>query len=580
VSPVEAPSYSVDRERLTRLLAQRMLTQNAAQSGHDLVALSLKRAGVTHVHGISGNPVDVTMAACARHGLRVIGARHQQGAVLAAAAQNFAAGALRAAVIVSAGPAVTNCATGLLVARDNRWPVLVIGGRRALSMRGRGSFQDFDGDAFFAPLVKSCALVSSAAQIESSLRAACDDTMGASPGPVYIDIVEEALEGSAALEMPLATAGTASPPATAQPAHGLMALDEVARTLALSERPVLLVGDGARWAQPWAELNRLVDTHSVPFATTPMARGFLPEAHPLCLTEVRGPLLAAADVVLVVGARFDWMLRFGMEMGPEATVVFIGLDAAEAALSFGRGTPLVGDAAATLRMLLGQLEVERAAGSLVDVDSGWTTALQAHAQSRREAVSAQNAEAAHPMHPLDWLGEAAPELPADAITVLDGNVVMSAAQHVLKAGQPMSRLTPGQNGCMGTGIPFGIGVKLACPSRPVVVVCGDFAFGLSMMEMETAVRHRVPIIVIVANNSGPGGSTRQQSHYPADHPERVCQYTPGIRHDLMVAALGGQGFHVEKPGELALALRQALAFDGPTCIDVLTHEDAPLFSVV
>lgn len=132
------------------------------------------------------------------------------------------------------------------------------------------------------------------------------------------------------------------------------------------------------------------------------------------------------------------------------------------------------------------------------------------------------------MSSFEWLAELRAVLPEDAITVLDGNIVMTAAPRMLLVRRPASRLTPGTNGCMGIGIPFAVGAKLARPEIPVVAIVGDFAFGLSAIELETAVRHHVPVVVVVANNAGAGGATRQRSFFAADHPERVLQFGTAI----------------------------------------------------
>jgi thiamine pyrophosphate-dependent acetolactate synthase large subunit-like protein len=573
------------------------LLHKGALSGHEIIARSLKQQGITHVYAIGGSPVDETLGACARVGLRVIGVRHQQTAVMASAAQNYVAGDLRSAVIVSCGPGVTNCTTGLLVAQDNRWPVLVIGGRRALSMQGRGNFQDLDGQGLFAPLVKRAALVARSERLSEAIADACRLTVDGIPGAVYLDVPEEALSGRAFF------ADDAAPPVSSHdgalsairrrdpqtPApigepHGLCSgangSSRAAAALASARRPVLLVGDAVRWSSPWSLLERLAIDFGIPFVTSPMGRGFVPDTHPNCLNEIRGLTLADADLVLMVGARIDWTIRFGSEIPDTASVVCVGIDAAESAQRFGRGIAAPGDTASVLAALLDALDSERAAGRLAAIDRSWLAGLQQQSAARRAELAIRCAAGVQPMSPFQWLDELRAALPDSAFTVLDGNVVMTAAQRVMPVHRPVARLTPGQNGCMGVGIPFAIGAKLADPSRPVITICGDFAFGLTAIDLETAIRHKVAIIVIVANNSGEGGLVRQRANFPADHPERVFRFTPGIRYDLIMTALGGQGFRVERPGELTAAIHSALAHDGPTCIDVLTNEDVSAIPVV
>jgi 2-hydroxyacyl-CoA lyase 1 len=562
-----------------RRLLERMWRRDSV-AGHDLVARSLARCGVTHVYGVPGRPIDATLAACLRAGIRVIGARHQQGAALMSIAHNYVAGGLRSAVIVSAGPAVANTATGVLVAHDNRWPLLVIGGRRGTDTGGAGAFQGFDGAGFLAPITKSATMAADTEGLADRLVEACVATMNGAPGPVYVDVAEEALSGRTR-RLPASMLASA-PIAPGSPAGEAdrVAIREAAHALAASRRPVLLIGKGLRWSADWGWLRHLVERHVVPFAAAPMARGFLPDDHPMCVNDVRGQALAESDLVMMVGARFNWTFHYGIEIAPTARIIRIDVDPDEARDVLGRGIGLRGDAAATARRLLDALDAPTATPRRAPRDVDWLARLQAMQRAVDDATRAQAATRAEPMSPYQWLGEVRDTLPASAITVLDGNVVMAAAQRMLPVRAPLGRITAASNGCMGTGIPFAIGAKLACPERPVVAICGDFGFGLSGIELETAVRHKVPITAIVANNGGPGGSTRQSEFFAADSDHPVARYTGGIRHDLIARALGARGVRVHRPGELGCALRPALAAASTTCIDVETNEDVQLSPVI
>jgi thiamine pyrophosphate-dependent acetolactate synthase large subunit-like protein len=545
--------------------------------GHAIVARALAANGITHVYGVSGRPIDATLASCMRDGLRVIGARHQQGATLMSAAHNYVAGALRSAVIVSAGPAVTNTATGLLVAHDNRWPLLVIGGRHGLSVGGDHSFQAFDGARFAMPFTKHAALVRETEALAHSVSEACRVAMCGAPGPTYLDIGAETLAGQSHWLGAQVEGGGPSVIPRAAPAA---AIRDAACVLAAARRPVLLIGKGLRWCGEPGWLRRLVDEHSIPFAASPMGRGFLPDDHPLCVSAVRGPALSDADLVLMVGGRFNWTFHYGIEVSPRAQVVRIDIDPDESAQVLGRGIGLQGDAAATVEGLFEALAAMGSATTSDRRDREWIARLKSLRAAAEETNRKRCEGLDHPMSPFQWMREVRECLSPTALTVLDGNVVMSAAQHSLPVLAPFSRLTPGTNGCMGVGIPFAIGAKLARPDLPVVAICGDFSFGLSAIELETAVRCRVPVSIVVANNGGPGGATRQREFYPPPLDGSVARFTEGIRHDLIMAALGGRGTRVQRPGELSLALREALACEAPTCIDVLTNEETPLAPVI
>jgi 2-hydroxyacyl-CoA lyase 1 len=543
-------------------------------SGHELIAHALQVGGVDHVYAVAGTPIDSTLAACADAGIRVIGARHQQGATLMSVAHNYVAGRTRSAVIVSAGPAATNCATGILVAHDNRWPLLVIAGRRPLALRGQGSFQDFAGERFFAPITKDARVLGDAQSIVTAIAASLDLTMHGAPGPVYLDIAEEALAGLAPVTLGQRVTRY-TPDREASGARPDARLADAVAAIAQARRPALLIGVQARWSTPWTALRRLVEEHSVPFASAPMARGYLSDDHPLCMNRQRARMLANADVVIVVGARLDWTFRFGSEISPAARLVLIDADREEFVDVLGRGIVLSGRCQEILEELLSALDAPAVARA--PRDAAWRDQLTAEiAFERPDSVSSG---AATPLRPTDWLAELSTQLPDAVITVLDGSVAMTAAQQALPVRGPVQRLTPGANGCMGVGVPFAIGAALAS-SRPVVAICGDFALGLSAFELETAVRHRIPIVVLVANNGGINGAMRERAFMGADQRDRVMQFSPAIRHDQIMTAFGGRAWRVERRGELAHAVRGALSTGEPALIDIDTDPETPLIAAI
>jgi len=568
-------ALSPERARLLQLLRSK-----GRHIGNDILAQTLHGLGITHIFGTGGAPVDATLAACARAGMRVIATRHQQAAVLMSLAHNYVSGALRSAVIVPPGPCVTNCVTGVLVGHDNCWPLLVVSGRLAHSRRG--SFQSLDGSRLMASITKFAAPIDRTDSLASSVSQAVITATAGTPGPVYLDIADEALTGSAEFCAPGTSAPTVTHPATLdapvdmpQPAN----LRDAVSLLSAARRPAMLIGKGARWSAASAFLRRLADDYSIPFATSPMGRGLLPDDHPLCFSAIRGRMLADADVVLMVGARFNWTFRFGNEISSSAQIVRIDVDPVEAAEVLGRGVGLQGDASCVLQHVLGTLDANTTTHPIAR-DTDWLNELKTLRATFAPGVVPAAELGLQPMSPYEWLGELSTVMPENAITVLDGNVVMTSAQRILSVRHPATRLGPGTTGCMGIGVPFAIGAKLARPDLPVIAIVGDFAFGLSALEVETALRYQVPVVLIVANNGGPGGATRQRKVFPADHPERVLQFVPGIRHDLMMASFGGLGLRVDGPGQIGTALNDALASNGPVCIDVVTNEDTAVSAAI
>jgi thiamine pyrophosphate-dependent acetolactate synthase large subunit-like protein len=200
--------------------------------------------------------------------------------------------------------------------------------------------------------------------------------------------------------------------------------------------------------------------------------------------------------------------------------------------------------------------------------------LNARRESNLDALEQGLHDTSIPMTPQRVMKEIRDVLPRDAICLLDGNVSMTAAQEILPSFLPASRFTPGTNGCMGVGIPFAIGAKLVHRDRPVVVICGDFAFGLNAMEMETAVRFQIPIIIIVINNQGPSGGLNQKKFYPTDH-ERVAMFLPHLHYEEIMLEFGGHAEFIDRPEQISSAFSRARESGLPACLNVQVDPYSP-----
>lgn len=539
----------------------------AKTDGHMLVAESLKNLGVTHVYCVAGTPIRETFAMCARLGIRPIGVRHQQAGVMMALAQNYVAGRITAVALFSAGPAITNAATGILVANDNGWPLVVLGGRRPLSMHGMGSFQDLDAVPIFQSITKWSAPVENTAEIPHCLNRAFEIAMDGRPGPVYLDLPEDILTAIAYC----GAIPSLSPERKLGIDEGLLA--RAADILLGAERPALIIGTGVRWSDPFIELRRLVDEFGIPFMTAPMGRGYLPDDHPLCANFARAVLQAKADAVLILGARLDWTFRFGAEIGRDAKIIQIEVEESEIGVNRAPTISIVGDIKSILQELIACMTSSTTAAPRDRLPT-WYAGLDAARDSRKRALGVHMGSAALPMSPHRMFKEIRDFLPRDAICVLDGNVSMAAGQQVLPSYLPVTRFTAGNNGCMGVGVPFAIGAKIARPERLVVAVCGDMGFGLNAMDMETAVRHNIPIVVIVANNDGNYGAIMERIHFP-ESAERITMYQPNIHYEVITGAFGGHAEFVEQPEQLRPALERAVASGKASCINVRIDPYAP-----
>lgn len=535
--------------------------------GHVLMMRSLKQLGVTHVYCVSGTPVRETFGYCLDVGIRPIGVRNQQAGVLIATAQNYVSGRLTAVALLSAGPAVTNAVTSVLVAKDNCWPVVVLGGRRPLSMQGMGSFQELDAVPIFESITKWSAVVETTASIPEYLEHAFQTAISGRPGPVYLDVPEDALSGLVqSYRLPSLTKASAPSP---EPA----AIVRAAEILLEAKRPALIVGKGIRWSEPYSELTTLIDDFGIPFITSPMGRGYLPDDHALCYNSARALLQSQADTVLLVGARLDWTFRFGAEFATDAKIVQIDIHESEIGVNVAPTVGIVGDAREVLSQLVGRMATLKQRRDKDEL-ARWYACLN-EARSKKQAALDDLANTASiPMSSYRMLKEIRDFLPRDAICVVDGNVSMAAAQQVIPSYLPVSRITAGTNGCMGVGIPFGIGAKLSQPDRLVLVICGDTAFAFNGMDMETAVRHKIPIVIVLVNNDGINGASTQKAHFPPDY-ERVTMFQPDIRYEAIIQAFGGHGEFVDDPAQLRPALERAVRSGIPACINVKVDPDEP-----
>ena len=535
--------------------------------GHSLVAQSLKELGVTHVYSVSGTPIRETFSKCAELGMRPIGVRHQQAGVLMAMAQNYVSGRIAAVALFSAGPAITNAATGILVAKDNCWPLVVLGGRRPLSMRGMGSFQELDAVPIYQSITKWSALVEKTAQIPQFLYRAFRIATSGRPGPVYLDLPEDVLTATnQAFDVP-----SLAPSSLQLPDD--QAISRAAEILLRAERPAMIIGKGVRWSEPYAELRRIVDEFEIPFIASPMGRGYLPDDHPRCFNNARGLLQHNADVVLLLGARLDWTFRFGSEIARDAKIIQIDIHEPQIGVNRAPAIGIVGDVKSALQQILARMSHNMRAAPKRNLQP-WHTLLEAERESRQRKLDPQMNNAALPMSPHRMFKEIKEFLPREAICILDGNVSMAAGQQVLSSYMPVSRFTAGSNGCMGVGVPFAAGAKIARPDRMVIAVCGDMGFALSAMDMETAVRHRISVIVIVVNNEGGTGAITQKTFFPGCE-ERITMFQPDIHYENIMRAFGGHAEHVDRPEQLRPALERSVASGKAACINVNVDPFAP-----
>lgn len=542
--------------------------------GSMLVARALQTQRADLIFTVVGGPVIEAIGACGQLGMRPIGVHHEQAAVMMAQAAAYVREeSVPGVAILASGPAVTNGLTGVHTAWDNCWPVVVLGGSSARSQQGLMPFQEADSVAMMRPITKWAAQVDRAARIPEIISMAFQKAISGRPGPVYVDLPADVLQETVDEEQ--VRQGRHGDAGWSPPRGDLAEVEEAAWLLREAERPLVLIGKGMRWADvSAADLVHFVEALGLPFIPSPMGRGLIPDDHPLCFSAARSLALRRADVVLVLGARLNWVFGMGRTLAPDARVIQVDIEPSEIGLQREIAVGIHADAGTVVSQIMGEFE-----GRIDDLGaqrakSPWQHALR-EARRKNEAMldPLLNSDAV-PMTPHRMLKEIRDVLPRDAIITVDGQVILASARQVLPSCQPFSRLNSGSNGCMGVGIPFAIGAKLALPERPVISINGDCAFGFNGMEMETSLRYNASVVFVVDNNQGIMGGVLEERMFPDGHDERVAMYRPGIRYDRMMEAFGGYGEHVERPEELRPALERAFAAGRSACIDVMVDPAA------
>ena len=360
----------------------------------------------------------------------------------------------------------------------------------------RDGFQEVDLPNIFAPVSKSVIRPNYTARMPEHISTAFRTAMSDRPGPVYVECNEDVLYGEvdeSAAESP--TRATAVSPPSADPDK----IAEAVKILSEAERPILLAGSGPWWSGAWEELQEFVDRTGIPFYTTPIARGLIPEDHPVSFPAARSTAFREADAVLVVGTRFNWIMTFGRRISPQAKIIQIDVHAAEIGHNRSVDIGIVADAKAAMRLI--NAEVSRS-GMQSKSESAWVAYLRDIENNRRErSVQLENSEQV-PIHPLRLCKELREVMDRDAILTADGNEILHYGRQSIPTYVPGHRLNSGATGCMGVGLPFAIGAKLAKPDKQVISLHGDGSLGMNIQDFDTAVRYNLPIVIVVSNNEG------------------------------------------------------------------------------
>lgn len=536
--------------------------------GGSVIARTLAAAGVTNLFFLPGGHIAPVVQGCHDAGLRLVGARHESAAVFMAEGWARCTGETGVAA-VTAGPGFTNAVTGIANSQSTGIPTVVLGGRTPLGLRAMGAVQDCDQESIARVVAKWARTATRADGLGALVREALLTARTGRPGSAYLDLPTDVLTAAVEPSGDGAVAANTRPQAGADPG----AVDEAMRLLAAAERPVVIAGGGAFWAGAGNALQAFAEASGIPVTTTSHSRGLLPDSHPACLASLLhgGVGVAFADVVLIVGSRFNGNLLFGKDplWRPDHTIIQVDCDPAAFALNREPDLGLLGDAAVVLEQLTQAWKGEP--------KSAWCAEAKGYAEASRAHWIEETAAPATGVHP-GWLAHQvcsfASEVGGGSQTVvIDGGDALGWGLAFVEASEPGSVLfTSDALGTLGVGVPYAVAAALARPSGPTVAFLGDGAFGLSAMEVETAVRAGAAPILVVSNNASWGDVRYEETEWFGS--TRGTDLTPA-RYDRLAEALGGHGERVESPEQLRPALERALASGVVSVVDVRTDPDRP-----
>ena len=490
--------------------------------------------------------------------MRLVDVRHEQTAVFAAEATGRLTRDPGLAV-VTAGPGVTNAISAVTSAYFNGAPLVVIGGRAPDYLWGRGALQEMDHVPLLTPVTKHAATVHDRLKVASSVNEAF--ALAATPrrGPVFLDFPLETIYAEADSDIP-------APERLRPPAPPADLIAQAGRLLAEARRPVLVLGSDVWLGRAEAAARACAEELRLPVITNGQARGIIPGGHELLVSRARGLALAEADLVIVAGTPLDFRLKYGA-FGPKdapAQVVHVA-DAPEGLAT--HCTVAVGVAGGLESFFTGLA----AFSSPGRRDQDWLSRLQEAVRASAAADAPLLAAEADPIHPVRIYGELLRQLADDAVVIGDGGDFVSFAGRHVEPGKPGNWLDPGPFGCLGTGMGYAAAARLARPSSQVVLLLGDGAAGLSLMDADTLVRHKLPVVMVCGNNSGWGlEKWPMRAVYGYDV---AADLAPQTRYDSVVAALGGAGELVTSPSQIAPALRRAFDSGVPYLVNVITDPE-------
>lgn len=544
-------------------------------TGMYILAQALHRVGLDTVYGLVGIPVTEAAYAMQKVGVKFVGFRFEQQAGMAAATHGYLTKKPGVLLTVSS-LGFLNGLTATANATVNCYPMIQISGASDPTMvdMNMGTYEQLDQLNTARPLVKAAFRCSHARDIPSAVARAYRAAVSGRPGGVYIDMttpaLAEVMDADEAEKLYYEPVDVYTPVAPNS--------DAVARAVSLllnAKRPAVLLGKGAAYARAEGRIRHLVETYGIPYLPMSMAKGILPDNGPMSALSCRSEIMEKADVVLIVGARLNWMLSFGKgKWNPGIKFIQLDVEPQEIDVNVPVAAPVVGDLCLSLDAILAGME-----GKKMQADPAWLASLQAETKVKNAKFAERLATAAtaSPMNHWSALSAVKPILEAnpDIILVNEGANTLDDTRDSIDMSLPRHRVDCATWAIMGMGMGSAIGAAVAT-GKSVVAIEGDSAFGFSGMDFATICRFKLPVTVVVFNNGGIYNNIGvNPSTDPAiEHDPAPTTLDLAARYDKMGEVFGAANYYVTTPDELSAALKEAIASKAPAIIDVQLAGDA------
>ncbi|PPQ34605.1 thiamine pyrophosphate-binding protein [Rhodopila globiformis] len=517
----------------------------AELTGSEIIARCLQKEGIKDLFFIMGGPMLLAEATCIKEGIRMIDVRHEQAAAFMC--QAYSRLKQEPSVCMAAsGPGVTNLITGMANALIDCCPVVALGGSSPISQFGRQVFQEIDQVELMRGCCKHVDRIVNLKRIPQQINFALQKAISGKPGPVYVDCPGDMLYQK--IDENLVDWSFAGRPLLdSRPMGDPRQVDALIGALAEAKNPLIVSGSGVIWSRAWAEMQAFVEAAGIPFYTTPQGRGVVPDDHQYAYPSMRSGAFRDADLIIVLGTRMNYIIGHASppRFGPAAKIARIDIDPAEIGTAARYvDIPIVGDCKAVLGQLLQGIK-----GRVTpDKYAAWRKTLAEGEAAKRASSGANKYAEDGDIHPVRMLEAVRDFANRDAILCVDGQETLNYGRLTMPTFAPGHRLNSGPFGTMGVGLPFGVGAKVACPDKQVIVVHGDGSLGLNVMELDTAIRHKIPLLCVVSLNGGWTGDPKREK------PGRELGYT---RYDKICEALGGYGEYITKAEDITPALERA-----------------------